>query len=150
MLEGMGERPGGIPVAVFRFARAGIREHERYCPHMTDSLNSGEALSPKEALEIAENHIGRALKALDEHIRNLKEESIEGVPGLNKALGEAHKAVQAFLDERTRFEKFSEKVSGGRGGGGLDLDKARDEIWRRLACLSDAADAGGVSGGVDG
>ncbi len=116
---------------------------------MTESLKTGEALSPQEALRIAENHISRALKALDAHIRKVKEDGGDDVPGLQKALADAHKAVQAFLDERTRFDKLSEKFSGG-GGGGLDLDTARVEIWRRLSCLAKSSGTEGISGGAEG
>ena len=63
-------------------------------------------------------------------------------------LGEAKAAVlavrdlkQAFytlMEERTRVEKLRKQVAGDVGTGSLDLDAARDEIGRRLACLRDA------------
>ncbi len=114
---------------------------------MTESRNTGEALSPKEVLRIAEKHICRALEALEERIRRLEEEGEEDMAALSRALGDARKAVQAFFDERTRFEKYSGEIAGGAGG--LDLEAAREEVWRRLSCLVEARGAGGVSGGAE-
>ncbi|SEN41333.1 hypothetical protein SAMN04489859_1006102 [Paracoccus alcaliphilus] len=44
-------------------------------------------------------------------------------------------AVHLLMVERNRVDKLRKDIAGGVGGGGLDLDAARDEIGRRLACL---------------
>lgn len=45
-------------------------------------------------------------------------------------------AAQTMMDERNRVDKLRKEVGGGCGGAGsLDLDAARDEVGRRLACL---------------
>lgn len=59
-----------------------------------------------------------------------------------KAPGQARElrqALQAVLTERAIIERLREEEAGGGGGAGLDLDAARAEIGRRLACLRDAA-----------
>lgn len=49
---------------------------------------------------------------------------------------ELRSATQLMLEERNRIDRFRKEIAGGVGGGGaLDLDAARDEIGRRLACL---------------
>ena len=57
---------------------------------------------------------------------------------LKKAMDTAktvREAVQLLMAERTKVEKLRKDIAGGVGGGSLDLDAARDEIGRRLACL---------------
>ncbi|WP_294923932.1 permease [uncultured Paracoccus sp.] len=44
-------------------------------------------------------------------------------------------ATQLVLEERNRVDKLRKDVAGNVGAGRLDLDAARDEIGRRLACL---------------
>lgn len=44
-------------------------------------------------------------------------------------------AVNHMLSERSRVDKLRKDIAGGVGGGCLDLDAARTEIGRRLACL---------------
>ena len=51
---------------------------------------------------------------------------------------ELRAATQLMLEERNRVDKLRKEIAGG-GGGALDLDAARDEIGRRLACLRRAA-----------
>ena len=49
-------------------------------------------------------------------------------------------ATQLMLEERNRVDKLRKEIAGGGGAGGaLDLDAARSEIGRRLACLRRAA-----------
>jgi hypothetical protein len=85
-----------------------------------------------------------------------------------KAAAAASKELRSSLDtimaERTKLEKYSKSGVGGReggprevgpresassGSGALELDAARDEIGRRLACLRGARAGGGVSGGAE-
>ena len=64
-------------------------------------------------------------------------------PGrLKKAMDTAktvREAVQLLMAERNKVDKLRKDIAGGVGGGSLDLDAARDEIGRRLACLRRAA-----------
>ncbi|MFC0201742.1 permease [Paracoccus rhizosphaerae] len=57
---------------------------------------------------------------------------------LKKAMETAktvREAVQLLMAERIKVDKLRKDIAGGVGGGSLDLDAARDEIGRRLACL---------------
>ncbi|RJL05621.1 permease [Paracoccus aestuarii] len=57
---------------------------------------------------------------------------------LKKAMETAktvREAVQLLMAERSKVDKLRKDIAGGVGGGALDLDAARDEIGRRLACL---------------
>ena len=47
----------------------------------------------------------------------------------------AREAVQLLMAERNKVEKLRREIAGGVAEGCLDLDAARDEIGRRLACL---------------
>lgn len=44
-------------------------------------------------------------------------------------------AISLLMQERNKVDKLRKDIAGGLGGGSLDLDAARDEIGRRLACL---------------
>lgn len=57
---------------------------------------------------------------------------------LKKALKSARDVREAcghLRQERDKVDKLRKDIAGGVGGGSLDLDAARDEIGRRLACL---------------
>ncbi|CAM3077200.1 permease [Paracoccus nototheniae] len=61
---------------------------------------------------------------------------------LKKAMETAktvREAVQLLMAERIRVDKLRKDIAGDVGGGSLDLDAARDEVGRRLACLRRAA-----------
>lgn len=51
-------------------------------------------------------------------------------------------AAALVLEERSRLDKLRKDAAGGVGGAVLDLDAARDEIGRRLACLRRAGGGG--------
>lgn len=44
-------------------------------------------------------------------------------------------AISLLMQERNKVDKLRKDIAGGVGGGSLDLDAARDEVGRRLACL---------------
>lgn len=52
---------------------------------------------------------------------------------------ELRAATQLMLEERNRVDKLRKEIGGVGAGGALDLDAARSEIGRRLACLRRAA-----------
>ncbi len=51
-------------------------------------------------------------------------------------------AFNLALEERNKVEKLRKQVAGAVGTGTLDLDAARIEVGRRLACLRDAGPGG--------
>lgn len=52
-----------------------------------------------------------------------------------KLARELRAATQMMLEERNKVEKLRKEIAGSVGDGCFDLDAARDEIGRRLACL---------------
>ena len=52
-----------------------------------------------------------------------------------KLVRDLRAATQLVLEERNRVDKLRKDSGGQAGQGRLDLDAARDEIGRRLACL---------------
>ena len=52
-----------------------------------------------------------------------------------KVARELRAATQMMLEERNKVEKLRKEIAGSVGDGCFDLDAARDEIGRRLACL---------------
>lgn len=59
------------------------------------------------------------------------------------------KALQTVLDKETDLEKSDRERAGIAHGYAIDLDAARSEVGRRLACLKNAAAGEGISGGVE-
>ncbi|MFV0492417.1 MAG: hypothetical protein ACK5M4_11415 [Pseudorhodobacter sp.] len=81
--------------------------------------------------------LGRAVMALDE----LDEARAgEKAKAALQAVKDFRNAYQIAMDERTRVDKLRRQVADDAGTGVLDLDTARDEIGRRLACLRSAGD----------
>ena len=61
---------------------------------------------------------------------------------LKKAVKSAHDvrdALELLQKERDKVDKLRKDIAGGVGAGSLDLDAARDEVGRRLACLRRAS-----------
>ncbi|TRW96862.1 permease [Paracoccus sp. M683] len=52
-----------------------------------------------------------------------------------KSAKDVREALDHLKQERMKVDKLRKDIAGGVGGGCLDLDAARDEIGRRLACL---------------
>ena len=58
------------------------------------------------------------------------------VPG--RVVRDLKDAAGWVMQERAQVDKLRKQIAGAAGTGRLDLDAARDEIGRRLACLRDA------------
>lgn len=110
---------------------------------MTFEKTSGEAKGSEEVLAVLHSHVDRALMMLDLHINDLLQ---DGKPTsatlVVKAAQDAHKAVLLLFEERKKIDQSRNKTDGAAPEGVLDLEAARDEIWRRLACLRDASATG--------
>ena len=94
----------------------------------------------QDLLAQAEGHLASCIKDLQRHEKALdRRESGLVDPDELKAASHAAKAVRDALghmfSERSRVDKLRKDIAGGVGGGCLDLDAARTEIGRRLACL---------------
>lgn len=96
--------------------------------------------SPEEAIAVAEGLFWSYVKDLETHKMALtaRESGVVDPAELKKAIQMARdvrEAVHLLMQERNRVDKLRKDIAGGVGGGSLDLDAARDEIGRRLACL---------------
>lgn len=71
-------------------------------------------------------------------ISRIKAGAFEDAKQASVAIRDLKAAFQLAMEERNKIEKLSKQFDGQASGGPLDLDAARDEIGRRLACLRDA------------
>ncbi|WP_139828337.1 hypothetical protein [Maritimibacter sp. HL-12] len=101
-------------------------------------------------LHLADKQVERILRELDVIIEELAARSSGADVKAKAAAIDLRKAIQTVFEERHRIGKFDGKDGSNRRGDGLDLDAARAEIGCRLARLRKSADAGGVSGGIEG
>ncbi len=104
---------------------------------MTMTFSEGTE-PPVDLLAITETWLRDAAVQLAVTVETIKagdmsraKEAVDCIKGLKSA-------VQMALDEGNRVEKLRKQVAGGAASATLDLDAARDEIGRRLACLRDA------------
>ncbi|WEF23497.1 permease [Paracoccus sp. S3-43] len=102
---------------------------------------SAEAgMDPSEAIAVAEGLFWSYVKDLKRHEAALEARQSGAVDPaeLKEAMQTAkvvREAVGLLMAERNRVDKLRKDIAGVVGGGSLDLDAARDEIGRRLACL---------------
>ncbi|MBC9245552.1 permease [Paracoccus sp. 11-3] len=101
---------------------------------------SDGTVSAEEALAVAEGLFWSYIKDLKDHEAALKAQNSGTVDPaeLKQAIQTAkgiREAVHLLMAERNRVDKLRKDIAGGIGGGCLDLDAARDEVGRRLACL---------------
>ncbi|MDB6178022.1 hypothetical protein PAF17_10960 [Paracoccus sp. Z330] len=96
--------------------------------------------SPEEAISVVEGLFWSYIRDLRRHEAALeaRERGAVDPAELKEAMHSAkvvREAVHLLLSERNKVDKLRKDITGGVGGGSLDLDSARDEIGRRLACL---------------
>ncbi len=99
-----------------------------------------EGLTPEEAVRIAVKNLARFARDLDHcsdelDLRGSAEVDPDKLAEAVKAAKRVREATLALNVERNKVDTVRKDIAGNVGGGGLDLDAARDEIGRRLACL---------------
>jgi hypothetical protein len=88
---------------------------------------------------IAEEQFVVAIQALASYARMVESGGLPDRPDGRAVATAARKALEHLFDERHRVAERVRKESAGRvGGSALDLDAARDEVRRRMACLRTA------------
>ena len=106
----------------------------------------------------AKQSVQRAYKAMDVAVEVLesaldaaraRRDSGEDDIDILKDLKDANAAFMLAMQVQGKARDAGHSIFGTEGQGQLDLDAARAEIGIRLACLRDAGDGGGVSGGVE-
>lgn len=112
---------------------------------MTENTSIREAKGAADILEIVETHFDRVLENLEQVQDRLQEENEKGAAGAKAAMNEVRRATGLVLEERTRLEQYRKKASGVAYDYAINLDAARDEIGRRLACLRNIRPTGEIS-----
>ncbi len=111
---------------------------------MTLIVPEGDQASSEDILSGAEDVFRAAEKLIEARIEDLKIQPDS--PELKRDIQRYRDTLQLFLKERQAVEDRKRKQSGiGGGGYALDLDAARAEVGRRLACLGDTRGTGSVS-----
>lgn len=127
--RGVGDPDGPLAAA---FTRAGTEKGP--------AAGAVADMDPGEAIAVAEGLFWSYVKDLKRHEAALEARQSGAVDPaeLKEAMQTAkvvREAVGLLMAERNRVDKLRKDIAGGVGGGSLDLDAARDEIGRRLACL---------------
>ena len=92
-------------------------------------------LRPDAAIDIAGTMFREVAEELHKLRIGVRHGNVEDGVNAGKAVRDLRVATSLVMEERTRLDKLRKETSGDVGTGKLDLDAARDEIGRRLACL---------------
>lgn len=117
-----------------------VAGHDRVRADTVPIASAAAEMDPSEAIAVAEGLFWSYVKDLKRHEAALEARQSGAVDPaeLKEAMQTAkvvREAVGLLMAERNRVDKLRKDIAGGVGGGSLDLDGARDEIGRRLACL---------------
>jgi hypothetical protein len=104
---------------------------------MTIDISTGDEV-PTDLLANAEDWLRDVAKNLAGAVQAIKAGQFAELKDATTSIRDLRLAVSMVNDERNRVEKFRKQVTGDIATGELDLDAARVEIGRRLACLRDA------------
>lgn len=116
---------------------------------MTNDITNGKEAVQDTFLAAAMNTFQRLVEVLDTLAEALRHEHLDALTGAQKSVPDLNKAVLMVLKERQTLHDLERKHGGSPAGIELDLDRARDEIELRLACLGAARDADAVPGGAE-
>ncbi|NHB77946.1 hypothetical protein G8O29_14590 [Rhodobacter sp. M37P] len=104
---------------------------------------TGDGPTPEEVLGSAERLYGMAVMELERTIDAIRAGEFNEVKAAQTAIRELRATALAVLQERGKVDQLRKQIAGHVGAGGaLDLDEARAEIGRRLACLRSAGGGG--------
>ncbi|MFM7335254.1 MAG: hypothetical protein ACKO2N_13915 [Tabrizicola sp.] len=137
MLEEVSKRPGGVPVG--RFFISFVRgQHEGVRDWMTVRF-TGDVTGPEDVLGVTERLYEDAVIELERTMKALKAGEFNEVKSAQDAIRALRATALAVLQERGKVDQLRKQIAGHVGAGGaLDLESARAEIGRRLACLRHA------------
>ena len=132
-LDGSGIPPGG------EMLKAAMEQDDAVRAAITRLIRS-EDESRLDEIQLASrllwSYVGDLEKrwsALESTTKNLVDR--EAMKEAVAAVRDVREATQLLAAERSKVDKLRKDIAGAVGGGSLDLDAARDEIGRRLACL---------------
>lgn len=88
-----------------------------------------------ETIEIASGVFRDAAEDMERLRRKLRAGDLGELKDAAAMARSLRNATQQMIEERNKVDKLRKEIAGGVGDGCFDLDAARDEIGRRLACL---------------
>ena len=104
---------------------------------------TGEGPSPEDVLGATDAFYSLAVMELYRTIEAIRAGEFSEVKAAQTAIRDLRATAIQVLEERGKVDKLRKQIAGHIGAGGaLDLDEARAEIGRRLACLRHAGGGG--------
>jgi hypothetical protein len=104
---------------------------------------TGECATPEDILSAAESFYGLAVMELHRTISAIRAGEFTEVKAAQTAIRDLRATAQHVLEERAKVDRLRKQIAGHVGAGGaIDLESARAEIGRRLACLRSAGGSG--------
>ena len=104
---------------------------------------TGDGPTQDEVLGTTERLYGMAVQELERTIDAISAGEFNEVKAAQAAIRELRATALQVLQERGKVDQLRKQIAGHVGSGGeLDLDRARAEIGRRLACLRNAGGGG--------
>ena len=141
MLEEVSKRPGGDPAG--RFFISFVRGQHEGCRAGMTVRFTGDAPTPEDLLGATEKFYALTVMELQRTISAISAGEFNEVKAAQTAIRDLRATAVAVLQERSKVDQLRKQIAGHVGAGGaLDLDEARAEIGRRLACLRNARGGG--------
>ena len=104
---------------------------------------TGDGAEPDSVLGVTERLYEEAVIELERTMNALKAGEFSEVKAAQAAIRDLRETAQHVLRERGKVDQLRKQIAGHVGAGGaLDLESARAEIGRRLACLRNAGGGG--------
>ena len=104
---------------------------------------TGDVAGPEDVLGVTERLYEEAVIELERTMNALKAGEFNEVKAAQEAIRGLRAMAVAVLQERGKVDQLRKQIAGHVGAGGaLDLEGARAEIGRRLACLRNAGGSG--------
>lgn len=104
---------------------------------------TGDVPTPEDLLGATEELYDLAVMELRRTIDAIRAGEFNEVKAAQTAIRDLRATALAVLQERGKVDQLRKQIAGHVGAGGaLDLESARAEIGRRLACLRNAGGSG--------
>ena len=104
---------------------------------------TGDAPTPEDLLGATEEFYALTVMELQRTISAISTGEFNEVKAAQTAIRDLRATAVQVLEERGKVDKLRKQIAGHVGAGGaLDLESARAEIGRRLACLRNAGGGG--------
>lgn len=141
MLEEVSKRPGGDPAG--RFFISFVRGQHEGCRDQMTVRFTGDVPRTEDVLGVTERLYEDAVIELERTMAAIKAGEFNEVKSAQEAIRSLRATAVAVLQERGKVDQLRKQIAGHVGAGGaLDLESARAEIGRRLACLRHAGGGG--------